>query len=354
MNILDRYIIKNVIYTTLLFLLIILSLAAFISLADTFKYVDKGTFAIGDAFYYTLATLPRRMYVLFPFSVLLGAMMSLGALNSNSELIAIRTAGVSISQIIFSVMKAAFILAVFMSLMGEFIIPSTEKIAADHWSMKVHGTNSGVSNDAIWIRHKNTFTKIHAITSNNTLGNITIFTFSDDNELEVSIRASDAYHDGNTWVLNNIEQTFITDKQVFVRKTAKARWSDLLDLELMNVIMSKLEYLSISGLYRYAHYLDKNKLNSQQYWLAFWTKIIQPFSIIAMLLLAIPFVFSTTRTTNAGSRLMIGIFIGVSFTIANRIMAQFGLVYDINPFLSASFVTISVVIIASILIRRMT
>ncbi len=354
MNILDRYIIKNVIYTTLLFLFIILSLAAFIALADAFKYVGKGTFAIADAFYYTLATLPRRMYVLFPFSVLLGAMMGLGALNSNSELIAIRTAGISIGRIIFSVMKAAFILAVFMFLIGEFILPTTEKIAADHWSMKVHGTSSGVSDDAIWVRNKNTFTKIHAITSNNKLGNISIFTFSDDNDLEVSIRASDAYHDGKSWVLNNVEQTFITDNQVLVRQTIKARWSKLLDLELMNVIISKLEYLSASGLYRYAHYLDSNNLNSQQYWLAFWTKIVQPFSIIAMLLVAIPFVFSSTRTSNAGSRLMIGVLIGVTFTIANRITAQFGLVYGINPFLSAIFVTIIVVIIASILIRRMT
>ncbi|WP_198263204.1 LptF/LptG family permease [sulfur-oxidizing endosymbiont of Gigantopelta aegis] len=108
MNILDRYIIKTVIYSTLLFLLIILSLYGFIVLADSFKYVGKGDFELGDAFYYTLLTMPRRLYQLFPFSVLLGAMMGLGALNSSNELVAIRTAGVSIGKIILSVMKAAF------------------------------------------------------------------------------------------------------------------------------------------------------------------------------------------------------------------------------------------------------
>ena len=87
MNILDRYIIKTVISSTFLFLLIILSLYAFIVLADNFKYVGRGTFELIDAFYYTLLTLPRRMYQLFPFSVLLGAMMGLGTLNSNNELV---------------------------------------------------------------------------------------------------------------------------------------------------------------------------------------------------------------------------------------------------------------------------
>ncbi|MCU7939885.1 MAG: LPS export ABC transporter permease LptG [gamma proteobacterium symbiont of Bathyaustriella thionipta] len=354
MNILDRYIIKAVIYSTLLFLLIILSLYGFITLADNFKYIGKGTFEMNDAFYYTLFTLPRRMYQLFPFSVLLGAMMGLGALNSKNELIAIRAAGVSIIKIIFSVMKAAFILAVFMFLVGEFILPITEKIAENHWSTKVHGTTHTVSADAIWVRDKNTFTKIHAITSDKTLGNVSIFSFSDDKSLKVSTQAASAYYDGNDWILNDIQQTFISEDKVVVNKIDKARWPTLLDLELVDVIISKLEYLSASGLYRYSTYLDVNNLDSTQYWLAFWDKMVQPFSIAAMLLLSVPFVFSSTRTSNAGSRLMIGVIIGVIFTIANKITAQFGLVYDLSPFFSASFVTISIVIIASLLIRRMT
>lgn len=354
MNLLDRYIIKTVIYSTLLFLLIILSLYGFIALADIFKYVGRGSFDISDAFYYTLLTMPRRMYQLFPFSVLLGAMMGLGTLNSNNELIAIRTAGVSIINIVFSVMKAAFILAIFMFIMGEYILPITGKIAENHWSSKVHGTTHSVSEDAIWIRDKNTFTKIHAITSDKTLGNVTIFSFSDDKTLKVSTQARQAYYDGKDWILNDIQQTFITEDKVIVNQIDKARWPTLLDLELVDVIISKLEYLSAAGLYRYSSYLDANNLDSTQYWLAFWGKIVQPFSIAAMLLLSVPFVFSSSRTSNAGSRLMIGVFIGVIFTIANKITAQFGLVYDLSPFFSASFITISVFIIASLLIRRMT
>ncbi|MCN4144586.1 MAG: LPS export ABC transporter permease LptG [Thiohalomonas sp.] len=353
MNLLDRYIIKTVIYSTLLFLLIILSLYGFIALADTFKYVGRGTFEISDAFYYTFLTMPRRMYQLFPFSVLLGAMMGLGRLNSNNELIAIRTAGVSIINIIFSVMKAAFILAIFMFIMGEYILPITEKIAENHWSSKVHGTTHSVSEDAIWIRDKNTFTKIDAITSDKTLENVTIFSFSDDKTLKVSTQARQAYYDGKDWILNDIQQTFITEDKVILKQIDKARWPTLLDLELVDVIISKLEYLSVAGLYRYSSYLDANNLDSTQYWLAFWDKIVQPFSIAAMLLLSVPFVFSSSRTSNAGSRLMIGVFIGVIFTIANKITAQFGLVYDLSLFFSASFITISVFIIASLLIRRM-
>lgn len=354
MNILDRYIIKTVLLSTFMFLLIILSLYGFISLVDSFQYVGRGTFDTSDAFYYTALSLPRRVYELFPSSVLLGAIMGLGTLNSNSELVAIRAAGVSTVMIILSVMKAAFILALLMFTLGEYIVPVTEKISLNHWSTETHGATSAVTDDAVWIRDKNTFTKIHSITANSTLGNVSIFSFNEDNTLKVSTRADRARFNGDDWILEDIRQTFINENKVIINKIEKARWPTLLDLELVDVIITKLEYLSAVGLYRYANYLDKNNLDSNQYWLIFWSKVIAPFSIAAMLLLAIPFVFASSRTSNAGNRLIVGVFIGVSFTIANKITAQFGLVYNVSPFLSASLVTITTIVIATILFRRMT
>lgn len=354
MYILDRYIIKTVLASTLLFLLIILSLYGFIALADAFKYVGKGTFTVSDAFYYTFLTLPRRLYDLYPSSVLLGAMMGLGTLNGHNELIAIRTAGVSIARIIFSVMKAAFILAAFMFFLTEYLIPISANAAENHWVNKVHGLTSIEVKDAIWVRDKDTFTKIESISPDKTLNNINIFTFNEDKTLKVSTLAQSAHFNGENWILHDIKQTFITRDKVIVNSIDKARWPTLLNLELIDVIISKLEFLSSSGLYNYAKYLDNNGLNSQQYWLVFWNKVIAPFSIAAMLLLAVPFVFDSSRTNNAGNRLMIGIFIGITFTLANKITAQLGLVYNISPFVSASLITLITIIIASILIRRIT
>ncbi len=354
MYILDRYIIKTVLVSTFLFLFIILSLYSFIALADAFKYVGKGTFAVRDAFYYTGMTTPRRLYTLFPVSVLLGAIMGLGTLNSNGELVAIRAAGVSIGRIVFSTMKAAVLLGLFMFAIGEYVIPVTENIAENHWTLKTHGATSVITNDAVWIREKSTFTKIHSITSNKTLGKVSIYTFNNDNTLKVSTLAQSAWYNGQDWILKNIKQSFISEDRVVSNTLKQARWPTLLDLELVDVIITKLEFLSAADIFRYARYLDNNNLDSSQYWLIFWTKLISPLSIAAMILIAAPFVFDSTRTNNAGNRLMIGVLIGVSFTIANKIAAQFGLVYNFSPLLSASIVTILTLITASLLIRRMT
>ena len=69
MKILERYLFKTVISSALMFMLIILALNGFISLADSFKYVGRGTFESIDAFYYTFLTLPDDCikYFLFRF-----------------------------------------------------------------------------------------------------------------------------------------------------------------------------------------------------------------------------------------------------------------------------------------------
>lgn len=354
MYIIDRYLIKTVLGSTLLFLFIILALYGFIALAEAIKFVGWGTFGIKDAFYYTGLTMPRRLYQLLPFSVLLGAMMGLGNLNSNSELVAIRAAGVSIGRIVFSTMKAAILLGLFMFGIGEYVVPVTEKIAQNHWTVKTHGATSVISDDAVWVRDQSTFTKIHSISSDNTFGKVSIYSFNEDKTLKVSTLAQSAHYNGQDWILKNIKQTFFTDEKLVTNSLKQARWPTLLDMELVDVIITKLEYLSASGIYQYATYLDSNNLDSSQYWLIFWSKLISPLSIAAMLLIAVPFVFDTSRTNNAGNRLMIGVLIGVSFTIANKVAAQFGLVYHFSPVFSASIVTILTLITASLLIRRMT
>lgn len=354
MNILDRYIIRTVLISTLLFLLVIISLYGFIALSDAFKSVGRNAFTTVDAFYYTLMTMPRRIYELYPFSVLLGAMMGLGALNSNSELVIIRAAGVSIAQIIFSVMKAGFILALLMFAWGEYIVPVTEDMAESYFLKQVHGATSIRSKETTWVRDKNNFTKIEAITQNKELINITMFTFDKDKTLKVSTQAESAKFNGEDWILYNIQQTFITEDKIVSHKLDKAIWPTQLNMELVDVIISRLEFLPAVGLFQYAAYLDSNGLDSKQYWMAFWSKIIAPFSIAAMLLFAVPFMFDSSRTNSAGNRLMIGVFIGITFNIANKITAQFGMLYSMSPFFSASLVTLMTFIIASLMIRKIS
>ncbi len=353
MNIIDRYIIKIILSSTVMVLIAILALYSLMALANTLGAVGRGHFSLYDAFYYTILTTPRRLYDILPFSVLIGTMLGLSALNSSSELIAIRAAGISILRITLAVLKAAMILSIVMFALSEYIVPLSENLAKRFYSMATHDNVTVNVADEIWVRDGNVYTNIQSVLADKSLTGINIFSFNEDRTLKVSTFAKRAYYSNNEWILEDVRQTFFAPERLSQNKLDKARWPTLLNLELVDVIISELENLSAMGLYRYAAYLDNNDLDSEQYWLAFWNKIIAPFSMAAMLLLAIPFVFDSTRSSGTGSKIMIGLIIGISFTIANMIAAQFGLVYHLYPFISASFMTLSTFFMAFILIKKM-
>ncbi|MFW2371627.1 MAG: LptF/LptG family permease, partial [Gammaproteobacteria bacterium] len=121
MSILDRYIARTIVSGTLMTLLVLGSLLAFVDFVSEIGDVGKAEYTVVDAASYVLLSLPKRLYELFPTAVLLGSLLGLGTLASNSELIVVRASGISIMRIVRSVLQAGLLVVVMVALIGEFI-----------------------------------------------------------------------------------------------------------------------------------------------------------------------------------------------------------------------------------------
>ena len=108
------------------------------------------------------------------------------------------------------------------------------------------------------------------------------------------------------------------------------------------MVTIKPRYLSILGLVSYIDYLKSNSQSSKQYIQAFWSKLISPFSIIAMLLLSICVVRCEARPMGLGQRVFIGALIGITFNLLNQVSGHLGLIYGVPAFFSACLPTILV------------
>ncbi|MDX1656442.1 MAG: LptF/LptG family permease, partial [Candidatus Competibacteraceae bacterium] len=93
--------------------------------------------------------------------------------------------------------------------------------------------------------------------------------------------------------------------------------------------------LSLRELLVYINYLKSNGLEPGPHQLAFWTKALGPISSLAMLFIAMPFVFAPQRTTTAGQRLVVGIFLGLLFYLGNRMLGNLVLLYGYPPLVAA-------------------
>jgi len=140
-----------------------------------------------------------------------------------------------------------------------------------------------------------------------------------------------AVYDVDHWQLENVATTRFLDGSTQVDKQPSERWDIELTPDLLSTVSVDPEALSISGLWRYVHYLAAQELNNGRYWLAFWTKVLQPVVSAALVLMAISFIFGPLRSVTLGQRIFTGVLVGFVFSIAQQLLGPSSLVFGFPP-----------------------
>ncbi|GJM04275.1 MAG: LPS export ABC transporter permease LptG [marine bacterium B5-7] len=340
--ILDRYIGRNILVTSILALFALVAVFSFFSLVDQLDDTGRGNYGVADAIQYVLLTIPRLSYELFPIATVIGSMAALGMLANTSELAVIRTSGVSLAQLAYSLIKTGMVFVIFSLLIGEVIAPVTEQAAQQKRSIALTKQISMKTKHGFWSRDGDNYINIRKILPGDRVEEIYIYEFDKDHHLRSSIYAKSAEYDQDKWVLHGILKTEITEEQVTNNHYETAEWEALLNPEVINMVTIKPRYLSILGLISYIDYLKANNQSSKQYIQAFWSKLISPFSIIAMILLSICVVRCEARPMGLGQRVFIGALIGITFHLINQVSGHLGIVYGVPAFLSVCLPTIAV------------
>ncbi|MEJ2529103.1 MAG: LPS export ABC transporter permease LptG [Gammaproteobacteria bacterium] len=337
MKLLQRYIGKAVIVNIIIALVVLLGLVSIGTFANELGDVGRGRYQTYDAFVYVMMIVPRRTYEVFPVAVLLGSLIGLGGLASNSELIAMRAAGVSLREIIFSALKAGIVMMVIIVVVGELIAPNTEQYAQTMRASKMSEQITLKSEYGFWARDRNTFVNIRNILPGARLQDIYIYEFSDDRQLKVASYAAFAQFRNDRWLLNNIKQTEFTPKGVVSRQIERAEWESMLDPGVLSVVVVRPTMLAAWGLYRYISFLHGNGQTAIPFEVAFWSKIVSPVMTLVMVFLAVPFVFGSLRSVGIGQRVFAGSIIGTVFFLMSKILGHLAVVYQLNPLFAATF-----------------
>jgi len=335
MNILDRYLWKSVFVGLMMAWFALTILVIFFDFISETGDLNENYSGL-QAFVYLLYSVPNRLYELFPTAMLIGTLLGLGNLAANSEFIAMRAAGISIINIIISVLKLGFILVIAVFLMGEFIVPKTD-LAGKNFKSSLNNKNIVMTSGAsLWIKDNNRILHIGQVWSEEKLSDITIYNVEKNySGLESVTQVKSAKNSSSGWILESVvEQTFSTDgvkSKIFERKDDP----DFLDAKLLSIASVDPEQLSIAELSDLVEHQKANKLNTDKFRLAYWKRFSAPFAALVMLFLAMPFLFGSQRGGGAGQRVFIGIIAGIAFFLLNKVLNQVGSVYGFPPFLSA-------------------
>ncbi|WP_213875300.1 LPS export ABC transporter permease LptG [Pseudomonas sp. dw_358] len=332
---LDRYIGRSVLTAILAVLGIILGLASLFAFIDEMSDVTAA-YTASDAGIFVLMTAPRRMYDQLPMASLIGCLVGLGALASSSELTIMRAAGVSIGRIVWSVMKPMLLLMVCGVLVGEYIAPPLENIAQAQRSFLQGQGDAQTGRHGVWHREGEQFIHINAVQPKGLLLGVTRYTFDDQRHLLEAGFAKKAQYTDGKWVLSDVTTTLFHENSTEIVTSASLPWVVSLTPQLLDTVVVPPEALSISGLWSYIQYLSDQGLNNGKYWLAFWTKVLQPLVTAALVLMAISFIFGPLRSVTLGQRVFTGVLVGFVFKIVQDLLGPSSLVFGFTPLLAVA------------------
>lgn len=347
---LDRYIAWNVLAAMLVVLVVLVLLESLFSFLGQLDDVRANYQAV-DALFYTFMMMPKKVYEFIPVSALIGCLAGLGGLASNSELVVMRAAGVSLLRMVWSVMRPALLMVVIGTLLGEYVTPVSEQIAETQ--RRILRSSQGVySGDGVWHREGNEYMYFNAVEPNGVLYGVSRYVFDDDMRLQESSFSKRAIYQKDHWLLEDVKVSRFDGKK-FVEKTATIQpWDTSLTTTLLKVVVVPADALSISGLKTYTNYLDEQGLDAGEYDLAFWKKALQPMSIFSLVLVGISFVFGPLRTVSMGLRIFSGVITGVIFMIVQNLLGPSSLVFGFPPAFSVLFPIMICIVIGAWLLRK--
>ena len=353
MRLLDRHIGQSVQIAVLGVLAVVMMLFVIVNYFTEAEKVGRADYTTLKAIEYVLLWLPKLVYQFFPMAALLGTMLGLGMLANHSELVVIRAAGVSKLRIALAAIKALLAMILIVFFIGEVVAPPAEQHAEQ---MKLEALGSKISfNTAfgLWLRDGETVINVRTLQGKDRLAGVTLYRFAEDRRLLRRIEARTAVRKAGAWELQGVIVTdFLADGPVTIKRRTLP-WQTMLDQELVDTVSYNPDSLSLWDQYVYVDYLKRNGLDARLYELAMWNKLVMPLTILAMVLLAVPFVFVSARHGGMGRQVLFGFLIGILFYIVDRLMGQVGLVYRLPPWLAASTPTFLILAASVVLYRRL-
>lgn len=359
MRLYERYFARQIYAVFAFILFAVLSLFIFFDLLNELQDVGAG-YTMLIAFAHVALQAPTRIYEMMPVAVLISAIYVCSQMASQSEYTILRVAGLDIRRALMSLIKLGIPLVLMTFLVGEFIGPKAEEFAQKVRLQALGATVSSGFRTGVWVKDRATgdasggevtrFVNVGALAPDQSMMNVKIYEFDNQYRLRtIRVAMSGHYQGDQIWKLSGVTETnFIdlppaTENPDALAPGFRAEQQSLNTLpmrseltpQILSVLLVRPERMSTIDLFQYVRHLRDNKQDTQRYEIAFWKKLIYPFTIFVMMALALPFAYLHARAGAVGIKVFGGIMLGLSFHLVNTLFSHVGLIHTWPPIVSA-------------------
>ncbi|MFH1621521.1 MAG: LptF/LptG family permease [Candidatus Omnitrophota bacterium] len=360
MRILDKHITKE--FISSLFTSIAVFLFLFI-IIDSFTHLDdfiqRKVETIIILKYY-LAMMPMIFIQTSPIACLIAMIYTMGKLNYNNELIAMRSGGLSIYKIIFPIFLIGIILSLSSFLISEKVLPETQKLSDNiktkYIDKNIH-SEEVLKNLAIYgFKNRQFFINVFN-TKNNELEGLTVLEQDNRQNVLSKMFANKVKWQDNAWIA---DQCLVYKFDLYNHVIDSQYWENykLYFEETPDDFLrqrQKISHMNLRKLYDYIRKLSGSGAETaiRYLWIDFYQKISSHFTILVMIFIGLPCSIAIRRKAVGFSSVGISALVALLYYVILAVSIALGK-NNVFPALASVLVTPAVVVCSSVYLVSLT
>lgn len=348
-----RYLAKEIYRSSSVVLIALMGLFTFFALIEELDKVGS-RFTLLNLFYMQALALPTYLYDLLPIGLLIGSVLALAGLAQRNELVILRVSGVSGFKLLAMLWLVTVPWVVGAFVLSEVITPAAELKASDASLRLLGRAEGGRMSSGYWFKETDTrggtrIINISQLSVDGSVSEIILYEFRAGQELASMSQAATGRFGGGSLHLEDVTQTTIDKASIDALADARTPSEPITRIEHLpeRVLDTTLtperliarvltpERMSILDLADYIRYLADNNLQTERQVVALWRKVAYPFTLFVMMTIAAPIAFMQTRRGGVGSKVFIGILLGVGFFMVNQLALNVGMLSRWAPWVTA-------------------
>lgn len=391
MTVLSRYVKKNALWA------IVGAVLGLWALQLLFSYLSElenltDSYTMKDALTYIWYRSPYFLEQFIPTGALLGAVVGLGLLANNSELVVMRASGISVYRIVGWVLQPALLFVLLALIINQYVLPHSNQLAKSvnggkqdsilsvrgYWTVQPRLDAQGIrmGKDILYIDYAD----VHG-----NIGEVKRWRLDDSGNVQSATRALGGRYVGSEsvampapavapepatlapepvdaatgkqrrylWQLQQLSHIQIGSQ----RQSQQSRQAaDILSLpiepESVYLLTRPAADLSLTQLYAHQQFMQRQGNRSLDHELAFWQKLLSPLAILSLVLVACSFVFGSLRTHSLGLRIVVALLFGLLFSYVQDLVGFVSLATGVSPLLMVLLPIVASALLGLYLLKR--
>lgn len=300
-RLLDKYVLKELLYP---FVFGIASFSSiFIASSMLFKIVQYITtynaplWTVARLFAYSL---PQVINYTFPMSMLLATLMAFGKLSSSSEIVAMKSGGVSYYRIVAPVLVVGFVVSMFSVIWAEKVVPPCNAEQRRTLTQEIRGNTKPRTQEHVVIKMlKGSTQRITYARSfdekTGILDKVTIEEFQNNRLVRVQT-ADKATWEGDKWVMDKGTVYSLDDKEGITSKASFTQQVIPLNAKPREVSLEQkdADEMTLGELKGYIAVLERQHQPTSYYWTEIYMRFAIPLASFVFALLGAPWARSAS------------------------------------------------------------